>query len=201
MKKTMELSVLCIVKACTIMVDADGMVETWPRDRNDRYQHRHSLNKKKHTNNVAVENPKDVLYKLDSKIEAWLLDRVTKKGWHEAQIRLGVGITHPLFDLIEACLTIDDQVILVIRKTIALILKEGFNMLKDDSGALGYTIVGKMRVEHVVVHYTLDMDMEKQSIMDFGSDYVELGYKLEVELELESGDDVVFLTYPAVQLH
>ncbi|MCD7447009.1 hypothetical protein HAX54_021642 [Datura stramonium] len=32
MKKTMELSVLCDVKACAIIIDADGTVETWPKN-------------------------------------------------------------------------------------------------------------------------------------------------------------------------
>ena len=36
-----------------------------------------------------------------------------------------------------------------------------FVELEDDSGALGSAIVGKMRVEYVVVHYTLDMDVEE----------------------------------------
>ena len=43
-----------------------------------------------------------------------------------------------------------------------------FVELEDYSGALGYAIVGKMRVEHLVVHYTLDMNVEEQSIMDNG---------------------------------
>ncbi len=73
-----------------------------------------------------------------------------------------------------------------------------FVELEDDSGALGSAIVGKMRVEYVVVHYTLDMDVEEQSITDFGSDYVEPGHKLELEPEIN--DVVVFLTFLAVQL-
>ena len=73
-----------------------------------------------------------------------------------------------------------------------------FVELEDDSGALGSAIVGKMRVEYVVVHYTLDMDVEEQSTMDFRSDYVEPGHKLELEPEID--DDVVFLTFLAVQL-
>ena len=73
-----------------------------------------------------------------------------------------------------------------------------FVELEDDSGALGSAIVGKMRIEYMVVHYTLDMDVEEQSITDFGSDYVEPGHKLELELEIN--DIMVFLTILAVQL-
>ena len=73
-----------------------------------------------------------------------------------------------------------------------------FVELEDDSGALGYAIEGKMRVEHVVVYYTLDMDVEEQSIMDFRSDYMEPRHKLELEPEID--DVVVFLTFLAVQL-
>ncbi|PHT44277.1 hypothetical protein CQW23_18302 [Capsicum baccatum] len=78
---------------------------------------------------------------------------------------------------------------------------KGFGMfvdLEDDSGALGYAIMGKMGVEHVFVHYTPDMDVKEQSIMDFGSDYVKLGH--ELGFEPESDDDEVFLTFLAVQL-
>ncbi|CAI9767820.1 unnamed protein product [Fraxinus pennsylvanica] len=34
-KKTMELSVLCDVKACTVIIGPDGQVETWPENRSD----------------------------------------------------------------------------------------------------------------------------------------------------------------------
>ncbi|MCD7465552.1 hypothetical protein HAX54_001497 [Datura stramonium] len=70
MKKTMELSVLCDVKACAIIIDADGTVETWPKNSTDlnpildRYRQKHSSNNKKQSNNV------DVLSKLNSKIES-----------------------------------------------------------------------------------------------------------------------------------
>ncbi|CAI9775209.1 unnamed protein product [Fraxinus pennsylvanica] len=37
-KKTMELSVLCDVKVCAIIVGPDGTVETWPESRNDVQQ-------------------------------------------------------------------------------------------------------------------------------------------------------------------
>ncbi|PHU11831.1 hypothetical protein BC332_18761 [Capsicum chinense] len=78
---------------------------------------------------------------------------------------------------------------------------KGFDMfmeLEDDSEELVHAIVGKMGVEHMVVHYTPDMEVGEQSIMNFRSDYVELGHKLG--LEPKDNDDVVFLTVPAVQL-
>lgn len=73
MKKTMELSVLCDIKACAIIVDADGTVETWPRNSTDlnpildQYRKKHCL--KKQSNNV-VADANNVLSKLNSKIEA-----------------------------------------------------------------------------------------------------------------------------------
>lgn len=77
MKKTMELSVLCDVKACTIIVDADGSVETWPKNPSDLNsildQYRKRNSRKKQSDNVVVaaeDNPQDVLSKLNSKIEA-----------------------------------------------------------------------------------------------------------------------------------
>ena len=73
-----------------------------------------------------------------------------------------------------------------------------FVELKDDSKELIHSIVGNMGVEHVVVHYILDIEVGEQSVMDFGSDYVEPGHKLELEPEIE--DDVVFMTFLAVQL-
>ncbi|OIT21656.1 PREDICTED: uncharacterized protein LOC109218635 [Nicotiana attenuata] len=80
LKKTMELSILCDIKACAIIVDADGTVESWPKyptDLNpilDRYK-QYSLKKQKKNNDVVVdvENTKgkeNVLLALDSKIEA-----------------------------------------------------------------------------------------------------------------------------------
>ncbi|PHU25812.1 hypothetical protein BC332_04144 [Capsicum chinense] len=73
-----------------------------------------------------------------------------------------------------------------------------FVELEDDSEELVCSIVVKMRVEHMVMHYILDMEVVEHSIMDFGSDYVELWH--EIGLELESDDNVVFLTVFAVQL-
>ena len=70
--------------------------------------------------------------------------------------------------------------------------------LEDDSEELVCSIVGKMGVEHVVVHYILDMEVEEQSIMDFWSDYGDLGY--EIRLETDGNDDVVFLDVPTLQL-
>ncbi|KAK4339476.1 hypothetical protein RND71_040938 [Anisodus tanguticus] len=74
----MEISALCDVKACAIIIDADGTIETWPKNPTDvtpildQYRKKHYLNKKKHNNNVdvVVENPNDVLSKLNSKIDA-----------------------------------------------------------------------------------------------------------------------------------
>ncbi|CAI9772365.1 unnamed protein product [Fraxinus pennsylvanica] len=34
-KKTMELSILCDVKVCAIIIGPDGTIETWPESRND----------------------------------------------------------------------------------------------------------------------------------------------------------------------
>ncbi|KAF3643456.1 hypothetical protein FXO38_05429 [Capsicum annuum] len=70
--------------------------------------------------------------------------------------------------------------------------------LEDDSEELVCSTVGKIGVEHVVVHHILDMEVEEQSIMDFGSDYVELRH--ELEFEPESDDNGVFLTVSTVQL-
>ena len=70
--------------------------------------------------------------------------------------------------------------------------------LEDNSVELARASVGKMRVEHMVAHYTLDMEVGGCNIMDFGKDSVELGHKLELEPEID--DDVVFLTFLAVQL-
>ncbi|PHT38423.1 hypothetical protein CQW23_21996 [Capsicum baccatum] len=58
-----------------------------------------------------------------------------------------------------------------------------FLELENDSEELVCSIVGKMGDEHVVVCYILDMEVEEQSIMDFGSDYMELGHELGFEPE------------------
>ncbi|PHU21569.1 hypothetical protein BC332_06676 [Capsicum chinense] len=78
----------------------------------------------------------------------------------------------------------------------------GFGMfveLEDDSEELVCSTVGNMGVEHVAVHYILDMEVEEQSIMDFESDYVELGD--ELGFDPESDNNRVLLTMSAVQLH
>ncbi|PHT63508.1 hypothetical protein T459_32659 [Capsicum annuum] len=81
------------------------------------------------------------------------------------------------------------------------VLQEGFGMfveLEDDSAELVCSTVGKLGVEHVAVRSMLDIVLEEQSIMDFGSDYAELGH--ELGFEPESHDNGVFLSVPAVQL-
>ena len=69
-----------------------------------------------------------------------------------------------------------------------------FVELENDFEELVHAIMGKQGVEHMVVRNILDMEVGKQSIMDFGSDYGELGF------ETDGNDDVVFLDVPVLQL-
>ena len=50
--------------------------------------------------------------------------------------------------------------------------------LKDELAKLARTNLGKTGVEHMVMHYTLDMKVGESNIMDFGKDSVVLGHKL-----------------------
>lgn len=73
-----------------------------------------------------------------------------------------------------------------------------FVELEDDSEESVCSTMGKMGVKHVVVHYILVTEVEEQSIMNFMSDYVEVGH--ELRFEPESDDNGLFLTILAVQL-
>ncbi|PHT99868.1 hypothetical protein BC332_29656 [Capsicum chinense] len=68
----------------------------------------------------------------------------------------------------------------------------------NDSEELVCSTVGNTGVEYVPVRYILDTKVEEQSIMDFWSDYVELGH--ELGFEPESDDNGIFLNVSAVQL-
>ena len=70
--------------------------------------------------------------------------------------------------------------------------------LEDNLVELAHASVGKMGVEHMVAHYTLDMEMGEWNIMDFGKDSVELGHKLG--FEPVGNDGMVLLPVPVVQL-
>ncbi|PHT80833.1 hypothetical protein T459_13848 [Capsicum annuum] len=79
--------------------------------------------------------------------------------------------------------------------------QKGFGLfveLENDFEDLVRAIVGKEGVKHMVVRNILDMEVGKQSILDFESDYGELGY--ELGLETDGNDDVVFLDVPVLQL-
>ncbi|PHT35730.1 hypothetical protein CQW23_23430 [Capsicum baccatum] len=81
------------------------------------------------------------------------------------------------------------------------ILQKGFGMyveLEDDSVELAHASVGKMKVEHKVGHYTLDMEVGEWDIMDSGKDSVKLWHKLG--FEPVGNDGVVLLPMPVVQL-
>ncbi|PHT77719.1 hypothetical protein T459_15771 [Capsicum annuum] len=78
---------------------------------------------------------------------------------------------------------------------------QGFGMfveLEDEFEELVHAIVGKEGVEHMVMCNMLDMEVGKQSIMDLGRDYGELGYKLG--LETDDNDDIAFLDVLVLQL-
>lgn len=73
-----------------------------------------------------------------------------------------------------------------------------FVKLEDNFEELVAAIMSKKEVEHMIVRYILDMEAERWSIMDFGSNYIELGY--ELGLETDGNGNVVFLDVIVVQL-
>lgn len=76
-KKTMELSVLCDIEACVIMVDDDGSVETWPKNQRDVIKIINKYNTYAGDNNNVKKKKSDGLGELlrmvETKLEA--LDR------------------------------------------------------------------------------------------------------------------------------
>ncbi|XP_022891946.1 uncharacterized protein LOC111406806 [Olea europaea var. sylvestris] len=91
-KKTMELSVLCEVKACAVILGPDGKIETWPENRSDVQDvidlfKKDCLNnkKRKHNNNDHGCKKKQVLGGDEGAVENFLkkvenkLDQVKKR--------------------------------------------------------------------------------------------------------------------------
>ncbi|PHT37729.1 hypothetical protein CQW23_21302 [Capsicum baccatum] len=79
--------------------------------------------------------------------------------------------------------------------------QKGFGMfveLEDDFEELVRAIVGKKGVKHMVARNILDMEVGKWNIMNFGRNYRELGYELEIGTD--DNDVVVFLTFLAFRL-
>ncbi|XP_049349721.1 agamous-like MADS-box protein AGL82 [Solanum verrucosum] len=72
-KKTRELSILCDIKACVILVDPNGEVDTWPEnpiDFNPIIQsYKENLNHDQWLNDVFREANESLLVKLNSKLE------------------------------------------------------------------------------------------------------------------------------------
>lgn len=86
-KQTKELSEICNVKACAVIIEPDGTIETWPKNRNDvreliqAYKNRGpekeqpqeldgDNDKTKETVSVVSENPtkEEILRSIDAKL-------------------------------------------------------------------------------------------------------------------------------------
>lgn len=99
MKKTMELAVLCDLQACTIVVDGDGEVTTWPEDQGEVMKVLEKYGVVPRRSSDGLGNKEEMapvvptLMNVDDPLE-WdhsVLEDLLKKPWEEILNDVGVG--------------------------------------------------------------------------------------------------------------